>query len=174
MDETYVNDALYQKLKTFQPWNEQEAADQRVMLAYMEQFPDIYNRENVFAHMTSSPWIMNHTKDKVLMIYHNIYRSWGWCGGHCDGDHDSIHVALKEGKEETGLQHLKLVSKDILAIDILPVPPHTKRGKFVSAHVHLNVTYLCIADEGEALTIKPDFFHKPVCFHIWYREYGGI
>ena len=65
MDETYVNDALYQKLKTFQPWNEQEAADQRVMLAYMEQFPDIYNRENVFAHMTSSPWIMNHTKDKV-------------------------------------------------------------------------------------------------------------
>lgn len=38
MDETYVNDALYQKLKTFQPWNEQEAADQRVMLAYMEQF----------------------------------------------------------------------------------------------------------------------------------------
>ena len=156
MDEAYLKDTLYQKLKAFQPINEQEASDQSVMLAYMEKFPDIYQRENVFAHMTSSPWIMNHTKDKVLMIYHNIYRSWGWCGGHCDGDHDSIHVALKEGKEETGLKNLKLVSEDILAIDILPVPPHKKNGKFVSAHVHLNVTYLCSADEQEALSIKPD------------------
>lgn len=156
MDETYVNDELYQKLKSFQPMNEQEEADQRVMLAYMEQFPNIYQRENSFAHITSSPWIMNHQKDKVLMIYHNIYRSWGWCGGHCDGDRDSIHVAIKEGKEETGLKHLQLVSDDILAIDVLPVPPHKKNGKFVSAHIHLNVTYLCCADENEAITIKPD------------------
>lgn len=156
MDEAYVKDKLYRKLKTFQPYNEQEAADQQLMLAYMEQFPNIYERENLFAHMTSSPWIMNHAKDKVLMIYHNIYQSWGWCGGHCDGDRDTILVALKEGKEETGLKNLKLVSEDILAVDILPVPPHMKKGKFVSAHVHLNVTYLCVADESEALNIKPD------------------
>lgn len=156
MDEAYVKDELYQKLKTFQPCNEQEAADQQLMLAYMEQFSNIYERENLFAHMTSSPWIMNHAKDKVLMIYHNIYQSWGWCGGHCDGNRDTILVALKEGKEETGLKNLKLVSEDILAVDILPVPPHTKKEKFVSAHVHLNVTYLCVADESEALNIKPD------------------
>ena len=116
MDETYVNDALYQKLKTFQPWNEQEAADQRVMLAYMEQFPDIYNRENVFAHMTSSPWIMNHTKDKVLMIYHNIYKSWAWTGGHADGDADLHHVAQKEVMEESGLTHVKFLSDEPFSI----------------------------------------------------------
>ena len=59
-----------------------------------------------------------------------------------------IHVALKEGREETGLKKLELLSESILAIDILPVPPHVKRGAFVSSHVHLNVTYLCQADEA--------------------------
>lgn len=143
-------------LKNFQPYNEQEAQDKIVMLSYIHDFDNIYKRENVYAHMTSSPWIMNATGDKVLMIYHNIFKSWGWCGGHCDGDSDVIAVALREGKEETGLHELELVSKELLAIDILPVPPHVKRGKFVSAHVHLNTTFLCIAKESQSLQIKPD------------------
>lgn len=150
------DDRFYQQLQQFQPYNQQETQDRTVMLAYMEQFPNIYERENVFAHMTSSPWIMNQTRDKVLMIYHNIYRSWGWCGGHCDGDKDMIHVALKEGMEETGLRTLQLQSDHVLAIDILPVPPHIKRGNFVSSHVHLNATYLCTADETLPLKEKPD------------------
>ena len=31
-----------------------------------------------------------------------------------------------------------------------------KRGKYVSSHLHLNVTYLLIADDTDALTVKPD------------------
>lgn len=156
MDESYIKDSLYQNLLRYHCYNDQERADRNVFLAYMEQFPNIYQRENVFAHITSSPWIMNKDRDKVLMIYHNIYRSWGWCGGHCDGDKDLIAVALREGMEETGLKELTLVSPEILAIDILPVPPHVKRDRFVSSHVHLNVTYLCIADESMQLYSKPD------------------
>lgn len=156
MDETYVKDRLYQALQQYDCFNTQEISDRSVMLKYMECFDDIYERSNTFAHMTSSPWIVNKTRDKVLMIFHNIYRSWGWCGGHCDGDKDTIAVALREGMEETGLIQLKLIHKKILAIDILPVPPHVKRGSFVSAHVHLNVTYLCEADEEMTLCSKPD------------------
>lgn len=147
---------LKQQIEHYKPWNEQEEQDKRVFLEYIERFDNLFVRENVFGHMTSSPWIMNQTRDKVLMAYHNIYDSWGWCGGHCDGDEDMIAVALREGKEETGLTYLNLVSEDILAIDILPVPPHKKRGNFVSSHVHLNVTYLCIADENEVIVSKPD------------------
>lgn len=153
---TRLKDELYQALLTYQPTCEQEVSDQKVFLAYMEQFPNIYDRENSFAHITSSPWIVNKTRDKVLMIYHNIYRSWGWTGGHCDGDRDTLHVALKEGMEETGLQELQPLCLDILAIDVLPVPPHVKGAGFVSAHVHLNVTYACIADDQALLKSKPD------------------
>ena len=31
-----------------------------------------------------------------------------------------------------------------------------KRGKYVSSHIHINVTYLLEADESEALAIKED------------------
>lgn len=143
-------------LENFIPYNEQETQDKIVMMKYINDFENIYERENVYAHMTSSPWIINEKGDKVLMIYHNIFNSWGWCGGHCDGDKDIINVALREGKEETGLHELQLVREELLAIDILPVPPHVKHGKFVSAHVHLNTAFLCIAKESLPLQIKPD------------------
>ena len=147
---------LYEELCAYTPCNLQEEADRKVMMRYIKEFPNVYTRDNVYGHITSSPWIINADASKVLMIYHNIYNSWGWCGGHADGDRDLIHVALKEGREETGLKKLQLLSESILAIDILPVPPHVKRGAFVSSHVHLNVTYLCQADERDTLCSKPD------------------
>ena len=39
---------------------------------------------------------------------------------------------------------------------MLTVDGHAKRGKYVSSHLHLNVTYLLIADDTDALTVKPD------------------
>lgn len=147
--------SLYQQIKEFQPYNAQEQQDQQVMLEYIRQFDTILTRENHYGHISSSPWIVNASFTKVLMVYHNIYDSWGWCGGHADGDENLLHVAVKEGEEETGAM-ITPITKDILAIDILPVPPHVKKGCFVSSHVHLNVTYLCVADETAPLRIKHD------------------
>ena len=33
---------------------------------------------------------------------------------------------------------------------------HVKRGKFVSSHLHLNVTYLLEADDAQPIRPKPD------------------
>ena len=41
-------------------------------------------------------------------------------------------------------------------IEVLPVNSHVKRGKFVSAHLHLNVTYLLQADDSLPIRPKPD------------------
>ena len=90
------------------------------------------------------------------MVYHNIYDSWGWTGGHADGDPDLLAVALKEAREETGVQHFQFLSDLPQALDIIPVWSHYKNGKPISAHLHLNMTYLLIADECEQLTIKED------------------
>ena len=89
-----------EELKQYHPGNEQEAADKETILAYIETFPDtILTRENRFAHMTGSSMIFNRERDKVLMVYHNIYRSWSWIGGHTDGEEDMLFVARKEAKE---------------------------------------------------------------------------
>ncbi len=108
------------------------------------------------AHFTASAWLVNQAHDKVLMIYHNIYHSWAWTGGHADGDQDLLHVALKEAREETGITNLKPVSEGIFPLEMLTVDGHVKRGEYVSSHLHANVTYLLEADEADTLHIKPD------------------
>ena len=49
------------------------------------------------------------------MIFHKIYNSWSWTGGHADGDSDLLKVAIKEASEETGLKNIKPISKDIFS-----------------------------------------------------------
>lgn len=145
-----------QQLAQYQPYNEHEERDKAVMLSLLDAKPDIYTRENQVAHMTASSWLLNKTHDKVLMIYHNIYHSWSWTGGHADGDRDLLAVAKREAEEETGVTDIKAVTEDIFSIEILTVDGHEKRGVYVPSHLHLNVTYLLEADEEEVLRVKPD------------------
>lgn len=143
-------------IENYEPINEQEEADKSLMLEYIEKFEDTLTRNNRSCHFTASSWIVNKERTKVLMIYHNIYDSWAWTGGHCDGDPDVLHVAIKEAKEETGLKNIKPITDDLASIEILTVDGHVKRGKYVSSHVHLNCSFLLEADEKEQLYIKED------------------
>ena len=143
-------------LNTFTPFNEQEQVDCQHIRQFLEEEPNLLLRDNVKMHFTASAWVLNPSKDKVLMLYHNIYQSYSWLGGHADGDPDLFAVALREAKEESGITELAPFSQDILALDILPVPAHIKRGKPVKEHEHLNVTYLFIAPTDQTLTVKAD------------------
>ncbi len=148
---------LKEQIKSYVPINEQEVQDQKVMLDYIMLFQsNILTRENEFAHFTSSGFILNEAKDKVLMIYHNLYNSWAWTGGHADGEVNLLEVAMKEAKEETGVIHLRPLTNEIMSLDILPVWGHMKKGSYVSSHQHLNVSYLLVADETDVLRIKED------------------
>ena len=145
-----------ENIKNYNPFNEQESKDKELILKSIRQFDNILTRDNELLHMTSSAFVVNKDRDKILMIHHNIYNSWAWTGGHADGEEDLYQVAIKEAKEETGIKEIRPVISDIFALDIMPVQAHIKRGKFVSAHLHLNVAYLLEGDENEALVVKID------------------
>lgn len=147
---------LKEQIQNYKPYNVQEENDKEMMLKYIDTFDDVLTRENKMCHFTASNWIVNKERTKVIMIYHNIYKSWAWTGGHADGDSNLLHVALKEAKEETGLDNLKLLSDGIFGIQILTVDSHIKRGKFVPSHLHLDCCFLLEADENEQLRIKED------------------
>lgn len=149
---------LREQLENYQPYNEQETADLAVILHLLDTQEDIFTRENKTAHMSASSWLLNRTHDKVLMIYHNIYQSWSWTGGHADGEEDLLAVAIREAMEETGVTDIRPVNakEGIFSIEILTVDGHEKRGAYVPSHLHLNVTYLLEADEEEVLRVKPD------------------
>ena len=166
MDLKDTNDAkdarkqLLRQLAAYRPYNEQEAADRALILECLTAHEDIFSRENRLAHMTASAWVVNRARTKVLMAYHNIYRSWSWLGGHADGDADLLAVALREVSEESGLaaQHVRAAdtASGIFSLEVLTVDGHEKRGAYVPSHLHLNVTYLVEADEEELLYIKED------------------
>ena len=147
---------ILQDIKDFVPYNAQEEADKRNIISLMETYDDIFYRTNEIAHMTASAWVVNSNHDKVLMAYHNIYDSWAWLGGHCDGDEDCLAVAIREVQEESGIKNVRALDENIYSLEVLSVDSHIKKGKYVPTHLHLNVTYLLEADENELLKVKED------------------
>ena len=147
---------LKDDIEKFIPYNEQEEVEKRIMLNYIKDFDDVLTRQNEYAHFTSSAFILNKERTKILMIYHNIYKSWAWTGGHSDGDSNLLNVAIKEAKEETGIQKVIPITDKIYSFEIINVNGHEKRGRYVGSHVHLNVTYLLEAEENEEIRVKED------------------
>ena len=146
-----MKNLLISQIENYLPFNEQEEKDKSLILCALKEQPDIFLRSNNMAHMTASSWIVNPSKDRVLMAYHNIYDSWSWLGGHADGCEDLLSVAIREAMEESGITSVKAVSDDIFSLECLTVDGHVKHGQYVSSHLHLNITYLLEADENEAL-----------------------
>lgn len=149
-------DSLKENLEEFEPYNEQEEVDKKIILDYINNFDDTLTRQNKYGHFTSSAFVLNKERTKILMVYHKIYNSWAWPGGHSDGDSNLLNVAMKEAKEETGIKNVIPIFKNIYSIEIISVNGHEKRKKYISSHVHLNVTYLLEADEKEKIHIKED------------------
>ena len=148
--------SLYQKIENYIPVNEQETIDQKLVLEFMKSYSDCLDRTNLVGHLTTSIWTVNKERTKTLMVYHNIYDSWSWIGGHADGEEKLSEVAMRELQEETGVKNARLVSEDIFSLEVLPVSGHEKKGKYVPSHLHLNITYLAEANENEDLTVNVD------------------
>ncbi|MCB5388408.1 NUDIX hydrolase [Blautia glucerasea] len=147
---------LINQIEDYKPFNEQEKMDKLLLLNWIRNNDNAFSRENTVAHMTASAWVVNKDRSKVLMVYHNIYNSWSWLGGHADGETDLLSVALREVKEEAGITNVKPVSEEIFSLESLTVDGHVKKGNYISSHLHLNVTYLLEADSDEAVSIKAD------------------
>lgn len=152
------NMAIEDDIAAYEPANEQEEIDKQVILSVLGTRENAFSRE-ALAHMACSIWVVSPDCAQTLLVFHNIYGSWSWIGGHADGDRDLAAVALRELQEETGVSHARMVTLpagNIYSLEVLTVDGHEKRGKYVGSHLHLNVTYLAVASPHEPIRIKPD------------------
>ena len=102
-----------QLVAEYVPQCEQEQRDKAQMLAFFQRESGWLTRENTLAHVTASGWILDPAGERALMVYHNIYRSWSWTGGHADGEGDLLSVALREAQAETGVRPRPVLERPV-------------------------------------------------------------
>ena len=102
-------------------------------------------------------------KDKVLLRFHDKYHFWAFVGGHIELDEDPIETAIRETKEETGLDvtiwdgnqlcHYDARSASGIGNSLEIPPPVGMNRHFTSpAHEHVNMLYFAKANSDQ---VKP-------------------
>ena len=147
--------SIKEQIESYTPFNEQEEKDKEQFLEFVNSFDDVLTRKNIFGHFSSSAFVVNKERTKMLVVYHIINDGWIYPGGHADGENDLLSVAVREVEEETGLK-TKVLDNSIFGLQSLPVRGHIKRGKYVSAHLHFDVIYLMEADDTIPLIYRED------------------
>lgn len=143
-------------IEQYVPSGKREKESKELFLWAIDNLENTLTRNNQQFHFTASGFVVNSQMNKVLSIYHNIYNSWGWVGGHADGEADLLSVAVREAKEETSVSDVVPLSDMPISIETILIAEHMKNGMLVNEHYHMNVTYLLQADETEELKIKED------------------
>ena len=146
---------IRQKIENYTPFNEQEEKDKEQFLKFIDTFDDVLTRDNTFGHFTASAFVVNKERNKMVVVYHIINDGWIYPGGHADGEENFLSVAIREVEEETGLK-AKILDNNIYSIQSLPVKGHIKHGKYVSAHLHLDILYIMEADDKIPLIYRED------------------
>ena len=124
-------------LKDYHPTCELEERHKQEMICFLENNINCFDRTCKSGHFTASCWIENATGTHVLLMHHKKLDQWFQLGGHADGDPDLLSVALKEAQEESGLENIVPVSKDIFDVDIHFIPPYAD----VPEHYHYDVRF---------------------------------
>ncbi|MCP5230997.1 MAG: NUDIX hydrolase, partial [Zoogloeaceae bacterium] len=122
-----------------------EAAFVRKAREYILQHENCFDRALWPGHVTGSAWVINPARDRVLLLLHGKHNQWFQPGGHADGDHDVLRVALRETSEETGLDaaRIKLVDGAVFDLDIHTIPA----GHCGPEHQHIDIRFLVEIDD---------------------------
>lgn len=146
---------LLKELESYEAFDELEARDLDSTKQFLKAFGDFaYSRDCLVGHVTPSAWMVNPSRTKVVMAYHNIYKNFAWLGGHSDNEKNCLSVALKEVEEESGLRNVRVLNGGkVFDLNVMNVASHIKKGKKVSNHIHFTPVYLLEANEEDCLRI---------------------
>ena len=134
-----------------------QAACARSMMRFVADTPDCFYRTHASGHITSSAWLLSPDGNRALLTLHRKLGKWLQLGGHADGDTDTLHAAIREAQEESGISGIVPVSTEIFDVDIHRIPMHPQTNE--AEHWHYDVRYLlraphdhfCISPESCAL-----------------------
>jgi 8-oxo-dGTP pyrophosphatase MutT (NUDIX family) len=135
---------VLESLDRHRPDDQSEAFDLVRIRDFVRRHVDPFDRSLPEGHLTGSALVVARDGSRVLLLRHRKLERWLQPGGHADpGERSGEVVALREAREETGLQHLELhpSAPRPLDVDVHEIPA---RGA-EPAHLHLDLRYLVLA-----------------------------
>ncbi|MCG8450316.1 MAG: NUDIX hydrolase [Pirellulales bacterium] len=140
----------------------EEAAVVARINSLVESAPDCFQRTCRPGHITGSAWVLSHDRSRCLLVHHRKLDRWLQPGGHADGQNQIEQVALREVREESGLNQLALVNEDEqlvpLDVDIHLIPDRLDAaGNLLEdTHQHHDIRFLVIADSNQELVLSDE------------------
>lgn len=142
----------YHLLDNFEPCDEIQADFQRRMLELIERHPNDAHRRSVLeGHLTASALIVDADFERGLLTHHKKLGRWLQLGGHCDGDANLAHVALRECCEESGIGDLSVLPTP-LDLDIHTIPARKDEPE----HLHYDTRFLVVAPRGAQFIVSDE------------------
>ena len=126
---------LYEYKARFQA----EAELAKRFIQFVQSHEDCFERSLLIGHVTASVWLTDTKCERVLLTHHIGLNAWLQLGGHADGCSDPFAVALKEAREESGINEIEFIQKRIFDLDIHRIPAKKKSPE----HLHYDVRFLC-------------------------------
>lgn len=141
-------------------WSSPDEDQERLRTAYLahlDQRPDAMWRDCHPDHLTASVLIFSHDQTRVLLTLHKVMRRWLQTGGHCEaGDTSLAESALREGREESGIDSLSIDPTPVwLSHHAVPNCGGPACGPIRPSH-HLDVQFIAVARRGAVEVISDE------------------
>lgn len=118
-------------------------------IEFIQNHDQFWQRDNEYGHITASAWVLNQNRDKALLTHHHKLDIWVQLGGHIEEiDKDIYDACQRELEEESGLKDFKLLSREILDIDVHKIPI-SKAG--FPEHFHFDIRLIFEANSNESI-----------------------
>lgn len=136
-------------------WPDDRASVERVA-EFVRAHQDCFERTCLPGHITGSAWIASPDRDRFLLTHHRKLGRWLQLGGHADGDPDVAAVALREAREESGMERFQVVPIGgrtlALDVDVHAIPARGSEPE----HFHYDVRFLLVAEPGQELVMSDE------------------
>ncbi|WP_208723127.1 NUDIX hydrolase [Corallococcus llansteffanensis] len=145
---------LVELLARHVPQDDREREDLARMRHCATSLTEPFSRAQEQAHFTGSAVVVDPSGERVAMLHHAKLKRWLQPGGHAEvGDGGSMEAtALREAREETGCRvHLHPTAPRPLDVDVHTIPARKDEPE----HCHLDVRYLVVAEDPDALAHDP-------------------
>lgn len=121
-------------------------------LGHLAAHPDGLWRDGPPAHLTASCFVLDEPAEHVLLCLHGKGRFWVQFGGHLEpGDRTLSEAALREAREESGLERLTLLGDAPVDLD-----RHALSAAFGRCAEHLDVAFAATADRADATAVSAE------------------